>query len=250
MGSGNKSTIGRALYHNNERSCYFLCPMAPPEDLETLARAEPVADDEADGRRRRGNRTRESIVQAAADLASVEGLEGLTIGRLAAALGMSKSGLFAHFGSKEELQLATIDAARRRFVDHVVKPSRSLPQGRRRLEALMNDWLAYFRSEVFAGGCFFHSVKSEFDSRPDNAVRDVVTEDVRQFLGLLTREIRKAQAAGDIDPAVDPLQLAFELDALGAGAHQHFQLLQDPAAFDRAATAIRARLDSDAAPAG
>ena len=105
--------------------------MPPAEDLETLARAEP-AGDEPDGRRRRGNRTRESILQAAADLASVEGLEGLTIGRLATELGISKSGLFAHFGSKEELQLATIDAARRRFVDHVVKPSRSpAPRPRR-----------------------------------------------------------------------------------------------------------------------
>ncbi len=221
--------------------------MPLPEDLETLARAEPVADDEADGRRRRGNVTRESILQAAADLASVEGLEGLTIGRLATELGMSKSGLFAHFGSKEELQLATIGAARRRFVDHVVKPSRSLPRGRARLEALMNDWLAYFRSEVFDGGCFFHAIKAEFDSRPANAVREVVTEDVRQFLGLLTREIRKAQEAGDLDPAVEPEQLAFELDALGAAANQQFQLMQDPAVFDRAATAIRTRLDAVAA---
>ena len=218
--------------------------MPPAEDLETLARTDPPVADDADGRRRRGNRTRESILQAAADLASVEGLEGLTIGRLATALGMSKSGLFAHFGSKEELQLATIDAARRRFVDHVVKPSRSLPRGRARLEAMLDDWLTYFRSDVFAGGCFFFAIKAEFDSRPDNAVRAVVTEDVRQFLGFLTREVRKAQEAGDLDPAVDPEQLAFELDALGSAANQQYQLMQDPAVFDRAATAIHARLES------
>jgi AcrR family transcriptional regulator len=218
--------------------------MPPAEDLETLAHAEPAAVDEADGRRRRGNRTRESIVQAAADLASAEGLEGVTIGRLAAVLGISKSGLFAHFGSKEELQLATIDAARRRFVDHVVKPSRSLPRGRARLEALMTDWLAYFRSDVFDGGCFYQRVKAEFDSRPDAAVRQVLAEDGRQFVRLITREVRKAQEAGDLDPALDPDQLAFELDALGAGAYAHFQLQQDPTAFDRAATAIRTRLDS------
>ena len=218
--------------------------MPPAEDLETLARADPPVADDADGRRRRGNRTRESILQAAADLASVEGLEGLTIGRLASALGMSKSGLFAHFGSKEELQLATIDAARRRFVDHVVKPSRSLPRGRARLEAMLDDWLTYFRSDVFAGGCFFFAIKAEFDSRPENAVRAVVTEDVRQFLGFLTREVRKAQEAGDLDPAVDPEQLAFELDALGSAANQQYQLMQDPAVFDRASTAIHARLES------
>jgi AcrR family transcriptional regulator len=219
--------------------------MNPPQDeLETLARAEPAADDEADGRRRRGNRTRESILQAAADIASVEGLDGLTIGRLATELGMSKSGLFAHFGSKEELQLATIDAARRRFVEHVVKPSRHLPRGRERVEALMRDWLNYYRAEVFAGGCFFHTVKAEFDSRPMTAVREVVAEDAREFLAFLTREVRKAQEAGDLDPSVEPEQIAFELDALGAAAHQQFQLTHDPAVFDRAERAIATRLDA------
>jgi AcrR family transcriptional regulator len=217
----------------------------PAADLESLAQARPAAaGDEADGRRRRGSRTRESILQAAADLASVEGLEGLTIGRLASALGMSKSGLFAHFGSKEELQLATIDAARRRFVEHVVKPSRHLPRGRARVEALMNDWLAYYRDQVFRGGCFFHTVKAEFDSRPESPVRAVVTEDARQFIAFLEREIAKAQAVGELDPGVDAAQVAFELDALGAAAHQHYQLLHDPAVFDRAAGAIRSRLQA------
>ena len=212
------------------------------EDLETLASTASAPEEVADGRRRRGNATRESILQAAADLASVEGLEGLTIGRLATALGMSKSGLFAHFGSKEELQLATIDAARRRFVDHVVRPSRSLPRGRARLEAMLEDWLDYFRGQVFPGGCFFHTVKAEFDSRPENAVRDTVAEDVRQFLAFLEREIRKAQDAGELDPAVDPAQLAFELDALGSAANQQYQMLHDRTVFDRAAAAMRARL--------
>lgn len=216
----------------------------PQEELETLAEAEPAAAQEADGRRRRGNRTRESILQAAADLASVEGLEGLTIGRLAAELGMSKSGLFAHFGSKEELQLATIDAARRRFVEHVVKPSRHLPRGRERLEMLLRDWLRYYRDQVFAGGCFFHTVKAEFDSRPTSAVRQVVTEDAREFLAFLTREVRKAQEAGDLDASVEPEQIAFELDALGAAAHQQFQLVHDPVVFDRAERAMTARLDA------
>lgn len=218
-----------------------------PDALETLAaRALEAGGEaaEADGRRRRGNRTRESILQEAADLASVEGLEGLTIGRLAAQLGMSKSGLFAHFGSKEELQLATVDAARRRFVDHVVRPSRGLPRGRRRVEALMAAWLDYFRSEVFRGGCFFHTVRAEFDSRASSAVRDVVRDDAREFIAFLTREVRKAQEAGDLDPGVDADQVAFELDALGAAANQQFQLMRDPAAFDRAARAIAARLDA------
>jgi AcrR family transcriptional regulator len=219
--------------------------MAPPDDLETLAQAAPPAgDDEADGRRRRGNRTRESILQEAADLASVEGLEGLTIGRLAQELGMSKSGLFAHFGSKEELQLATIDAARRRFVEHVVKPSRHLPRGRARVEQLMRDWLDYYEGEVFRGGCFFHAVKAEFDSRTPSAVRDLVSEDAREFIAFLGREVRKAQEAGELDPSVDPDQVAFELDALGASGNVHFQLTRDPKVFDRARSAITARLAS------
>jgi len=216
-----------------------------PEDLESLARQEVApADDEADGRRRRGNRTRESILQAAADLASVEGLEGLTIGRLASELGMSKSGLFAHFGSKEELQLATIDAARRRFVDHVVKPSRRLPRGRARLEALMSDWLDYFHGQVFRGGCFFHNVKAEYDGRPDSPVRAIVAEDARQFIAFLNREVAKAQECGELDASVETAQIAFELDALGAAAQSHYLLTQDPAVFDRAARAIRSRIEA------
>jgi AcrR family transcriptional regulator len=224
--------------------------MNPPERLEALAQAAPTTvAEEADGRRRRGNRTRESILEAAADLASVEGLRGLTIARLAAELGMSKSGLFAHFGSKEELQLATVDAARRRFVDHVVKPSRRLPRGRARLEALVNDWLDYYRSEVFRGGCFFETVKAEFDSQSEGPVRQVVIDDAREFLAFLTREVQKAQEAGDLNTSAEAEQIAFELDALGAAANQQFQLMRDPAVFDRARRAIKARLDATAAPA-
>src|SRR4051812_17647982 len=145
-------------------------------DLEALAKQQQDAAEsapaETDGRRARGRRTRESILDAAADLASVEGLEGLTIGRLATELGMSKSGLFAHFGSKEELQIATYAAARERFARHVVVPSRALPRGRARLEALMKDWLDYFGREVFRGGCFFKAVIPEFDSLPDSPVRE------------------------------------------------------------------------------
>lgn len=221
--------------------------MTIADDLETQAAAlaEGVPEqEETDGRRRRGNRTRESILQAAADLASVEGLEGLTIGRLATELGISKSGLFAHFGSKEELQLATTDAARRRFVEHVVTPSRHLPRGRERLEALMSDWLDYYRFEVFKGGCFFHTVKSEFDSRSTSPVRDIVMQDAREFIAFLTREVRKAQEAGDLKRDVDADQIAFELDALGAAANQIYQLMRDPSAFDRAWTAIVSRLDA------
>ena len=195
-------------------------------------------------RRRRsdGERSRAAILREAARLATVEGLDGLSLTRLAGAVGMSKSGLFAHFGSKEDLQLATIDAARRRFVEHVVRPSRHLPRGRARLEALLEDWLKYFRAEVFTGGCFFCNIQAEFDSRPDNAVREVIAENLRQFHAFIEREIRKAQEAGDLDPSIDPAQLAFEFDALGSAANQTFQLTHDRAIFDRAATGMRSRL--------
>src|SRR5215475_2731198 len=109
----------------------------------------------AAARPRKGVRTRESILRVAVDLASVEGLEGLTIGRLADELKMSKSGLFAHFGSKEELQLATIDMARRIFADYVVTPALTQPAGMPRLWALCDNWLAHVEKKIFQGGCFF-----------------------------------------------------------------------------------------------
>ena len=190
-----------------------------------------------DGRKARGRRTRESILQTAADIASVEGLEGLTIGRLATELEMSKSGLFAHFGSKEELQLATNAAARERFVAAVIAPLRDLPPGRERLQTLVDGWIAYLREEVFAGGCFFTTVRVEFDAREAGPVRDAVEADQRDWLARLSREVR-----GALGDDVDADQLAFEIDVTGMGANVQYQLLRDPAVFDRAARALAARL--------
>src|SRR5262249_38739798 len=113
----------------------------------------------------KGARTRDSILRVAVNLASVEGLEGLTIGRLADELKMSKSGLFAHFGSKEDLQLATVEMARRIFVEHVVQPALAEPEGMPRLWALCNGWLSHVENHVFQGGCFFTAASFEFDSR-------------------------------------------------------------------------------------
>jgi len=197
-----------------------------------------------DGRRARGRRTRESILDAAVDLASVEGLDGLTIGRLATALGMSKSGLFAHFGSKEELQLATIDAAREIFVREVFEPARAAERGLPRLAALLEHWLAYMRREVFHGGCFFDAVRNEYDSRQPGPVRDAIRTDFATWSESLANRVRSAQAHGHLDPDADPEQLAFELDALGGAANVRFQLDRDVAAFERARRAIHARLDA------
>src|ERR687891_743618 len=113
-----------------------------------------------------GNRTRDAILGRAMDLASLEGLEGLTIGRLATQLSMSKSGLFAHFGSKEDLQLATIETARTRFIDQVIRPAFEAEHGLPRLWNLCDSWIGHVEDEVFSGGCFFAAAASEFDGRP------------------------------------------------------------------------------------
>jgi AcrR family transcriptional regulator len=196
-----------------------------------------------DGRRERGRRTRESILDTAVQLASVEGLDGITIGRLAGELGMSKSGLFAHFGSKEELQLATIDTAREIFVETIITPAREAERGLPRLEALMANWLNYMRREVFRGGCFFDAVRSEYNSRPSGPVRDAVWNDFADWSTILVNRVKSAQAQGHLDPDADPEQIAYELDALGGAANVRFQLDRDPVWFDRARTAIQARLD-------
>jgi AcrR family transcriptional regulator len=196
-----------------------------------------------DGRRERGRRTRESILDTAVQLASVEGLDGITIGRLAGELGMSKSGLFAHFGSKEELQLATIDTAREIFVETIITPAREAERGLPRLEALMDQWLNYMRREVFKGGCFFDAVRSEYNSRPSGPVRDAVWKDFADWSTILVNRVKSAQAQGHLDPSAEPEQVAYELDALGGGANVRFQLDRDPVWFDRARAAIQARLD-------
>jgi AcrR family transcriptional regulator len=183
----------------------------------------------ADGLRT-GAATREAILDRAVDLASTEGLEGLTIGRLASELAMSKSGLFGHFGSKEELQLATIDAAQRRFVSAVVEPALGEPEGAPRLRALCDRFVAYLEGRVFPGGCFWGATMAEFDGRP-GPVRDRIRDRVGAWLAELERQ---ATIAG----ADDPRQLAFELQALGQGANSSFQLFGDPAAFRRARRAM------------
>ena len=196
-----------------------------------------------DGRRERGRRTRESILQTAVQLATVEGIDGITIGRLASELGMSKSGLFAHFGSKEELQLATIDTAREIFVETIITPARQAERGLPRLEALMDNWLEYMRREVFKGGCFFDAVRGEYNSRPPGPVRDAVWKDFADWSTILVNRVRSAQAEGHLDPDADPEQVAYELDALGGAANVRFQLDRDEVWFDRARASIRARIE-------
>ena len=178
--------------------------------------------------------TRDAILGRAMDVASAEGLEGLTIGRLASELEMSKSGLFGHFGSKEELQLATIEEASKRFIIEVIEPTLAKDDGAPRLRALARSYLDYLERGVFAGGCFFAAVSTEFDDRP-GPVGDRVRDAVGAWVGYLEGQ---ARAAG----ARDPKLLAFEFHALAQGANSAFRLFGDPAAFPRARKAIDAVL--------
>jgi AcrR family transcriptional regulator len=195
----------------------------------------------------KGARTRESILRVAVNLASVEGLEGLTIGRLADELKMSKSGLFAHFGSKEELQLATVDMARDIFVEHVMRPGLAQPVGMPRLWALCENWLEHVESRVFEGGCFFTAASFEFDSRP-GPVRDRVVEAMKKWLSVLSRAVDEARKAGHLKPSVDPQQFAFEIYSLAIGAHWGFQLLGDKKALSNGRSTILGRIRALATP--
>jgi AcrR family transcriptional regulator len=194
-----------------------------------------------------GERSRSAILREAAQLATVEGIDGLSIGRLAQAVGMSKSGLIAHFGTKQELQLATIDTATAIFGEEVIEPALEEATGRGRLEALAERFLDHVERQVFPGGCFFASVAAELDTRP-GPVRDRAMELVVEWTGQLETAVRDAQAEGAIDSAEDPEQLAFEIDAHLLMANLQFVVSQEKAPLDRARRAIRGRLAA-AAPA-
>jgi AcrR family transcriptional regulator len=188
-------------------------------------------------------RTRDVILRTAVGVASVRGLEGLSIGSLADELGMSKSGLFAHFGSKEELQLAAIQTARQIFIDEVFRPVLESERGLLRLWKLCDSWLSYAQRKVFPGGCFFTGAAFEFDSR-SGPIRDRIAEVMREWLSALARAVEEAQAAGDLDAKIDARQLAFEIQSLAMGAIWASQLLDDNHAFSKAKTIIRDKLRS------
>jgi AcrR family transcriptional regulator len=197
----------------------------------------------------KGEQTRETILLHALRLATQVGFEGLTIGRLADELKLSKSGLFAHFGSKEDLQVATVEAARAIFIREVIKPAFELTEGLQRLWKLCDIWLSYVQSGVFRGGCFFAAAAAEFDSRP-GPVRDRIAEIMKEWLAALRNAIVEAQEAGHLDKDIDATQLAFEFNSLELGANWAFQLYGDARAFKRAREAIRERLSRHATAAG
>jgi AcrR family transcriptional regulator len=181
--------------------------------------------------------TRREILRVAVDIASAEGLEGLSIGRLAAELEMSKTGIFAHFGSKEQLQLATVETAKQIFLEKVVQPALKSAPGLPRLRAMLEHWLGYVERIVFRGGCFFAAASAEFDSRP-GAVRDQIADLTKTWMVGLQEEIMFAQSKKEILTSLEPAQLAFELHAYVQEANWAFKLFNDKSAFLLARRAI------------
>lgn len=197
--------------------------------------------------RNKGTLTRETVLQEAVQMASELGLEGLSIGRLAEATGLSKAGLFAHFGSKEELQLATLRAVRDRVAQEVFVPAFKAPRGLKRLVAVCDRWLTYAESDLFRGGCPIAAASLEFDGRP-GPVRDYTAECMLELRHTLARLLREAKASGELSKEADPEQLAYEFHALALGANGAFQLHGDHTAFAMSRRAIKERLRAFTAP--
>ncbi|MQA81612.1 MAG: TetR/AcrR family transcriptional regulator [Streptosporangiales bacterium] len=176
----------------------------------------------SDGRLLRGVRARQTITHHAADVASLEGLNGLSIGRLATDLGLSKSGVQTLFGTKEILQLATVEAARERFTDAVIQPTQAVPHGAARLRALIERWISYATAPVFAGGCFWAANLPDFDSRPGQ-VQEMLFGQHQDWLALLTGELEHAVDAGEIAD-LDVELAAFQIDAVLMAANTALRL--------------------------
>jgi AcrR family transcriptional regulator len=195
-----------------------------------------------DRRRLRGDESRRAVLTHAVDTATVDGLDGLTIGRLADASGHSKSGIATLFGSMEQLQLAVVAAAREVFVDRVVAPARArTPRGLERICALLSDWLAYSHDRVFRGGCFFASTSVEFDTKP-GAVRDAIVAASSEWEDYLTVSLEHAMAAGELPLLDDARQLTFEIVSFLEAANTRSLLHASAEPYRLAEVALKSRL--------
>jgi len=192
----------------------------------------------------KGEETRSAVLTHALALASRLGLEGVTIGVLAEEVGLSKSGLFAHFKSKEALQVAILDEATSRFVVGVVSPALRQPRGEPRVRALYENWMRWVRSEFLPGGCIFIQAMVELDDRPGVA-RDRLVASQRDWIDTLATAARIAKEEGHFRADLDPQQLAQELVQLAYGGHLLSRTLRDPAIDARTASAYE-RLLRDA----
>lgn len=191
-----------------------------------------------DGRRIRGDRTRTTILEGAARLASVEGLEGLSIGRLAEHLGISKSGLYAHFHSKEELQLATIRTAEAIYERDVVGPAMDAPAGAARLLALCDAFFDYVRRGVFPGGCFFVANSLDPATARRGRVKELLARIQRETLDGISEWVGEAQRLDGVALGRDPRHVAFEIDSMMIGADRNFVLFGDPSFLEDGRRAI------------
>jgi len=197
---------------------------------------------------RKGEHTRTLILNEAVALASQVGLEGLSIGSLAGRLDMSKSGLFAHFGSKEDLQVRTLGRAQELFLEQVVSPALRKAQGLPRLRALFSNWLAWLESnDDLPGGCPMLAASVEYDDRP-GAVRDLLVAGQRELRGAIAKAIRLAIDEGQLKPRTDPWQLTFELFGIVLAAHHDLRLLGDPRALERAGDALERLIEGHRIP--
>jgi AcrR family transcriptional regulator len=182
---------------------------------------------------RKGDRTRAAILDEAADLASLVGLTGLSVGSLASHSGMSKSGLFRHFGSKTALQTATLKEGVDRFVATAVRPALTAPRGEARVRALFERWLDWATTKGLAGGCLFIAASIELDDQPGPA-RDYLVATQRDWLDVIARTARFAVETGDFRPDLDAQQFAHEFNSILLGFHQASRLMRDPRAARRA----------------
>ncbi len=193
---------------------------------------------------RKGEQTRALILNEAVAFASQVGLEGLSIGSLAERLDMSKSGLFAHFGSKEDLQVRTLRRAQELFLEQVVSPAVKQDQGLPRLRALFSNWLAWLESnEDLPGGCLMLAASAEYDDRP-GPVRDLLVAGQRELRGAIAKAIRLAIDEGHLKPQTDPWQLTFELFGIVLAAQHYLRLLGDARALERAGDALERLIEA------
>ena len=195
----------------------------------------------------KGSETRQLILERAAQTASRSGLDGLTIGQLAGELGLSKSGLFAHFHSKEALQVQTLRHAAELFVDRVVRPALKAPRGEARLRALFERWLAWAEADVLRGGCLFVAAATELDDL-DGPARDELVRQQRDWLELIANVARTGVTEGHFAADLDPEQLAHDLHGVMLAYHHARRLLRDPRAPQRAKSAFDTLVRAARAP--
>jgi AcrR family transcriptional regulator len=196
---------------------------------------------------KKGTATRGRIVDKAVSLASIDGIIGLTLGRLAESVGMSKSGLFAHFRSKEALQLEILKMAGARMIESVVKPALVAPRGEPRVRALFERWLAWEQSPSLPGGCPFMAASFELDDRP-GPVRDFVVQNLRDWMDTLAGAARIAVSEGHFRADLDCEQFAHDCQGIGLAFVHASRLMRDPKARARAASAFEALLTASLAP--